>query len=169
MQELALRHEIDTDEATYWTKLVFDADVYRKIYEEHLGFPTWKLLDQREDDAKITRLVHVEPPLGNLPGPLKKLAGERFSYTENGTFDKKAGRYTFSITPSTMADKAKIVGYTRIEKLSEKKIARHCHLSVDVKVFMVGPLIEEKVAGDFRHSYDKSAVYLNAYVKEHRL
>ena len=73
MPEVTLRHEIDTDEDTFWSKIVFDEGFNKKLYEGALKFPGWKLLDSKEDDGKITRRVQVDPPVGDLPGPLKKV------------------------------------------------------------------------------------------------
>ena len=42
--------------------------------------------------------------------------GDRLAYTEEGSFDKKAKRYSFKVTPSTMADKTKISGELWCEK-----------------------------------------------------
>src|SRR5256885_9500197 len=107
MPEITLRHDIDTDEDTYWKKIVFDEGFNKKMYVEHLKIG-WKLENQKEDDAKIARKVHVEPDTSNLPGAVKKVIGDRLAYTEEGSFDKKTKRYTFKVTPSTMAEKTKV-------------------------------------------------------------
>lgn len=169
MPEVTLRHEIDTDEVTYWTKLVFDADFNRKMYMEHLGFPQWKLVELQDDADKATRRVSIEPPLGDLPAPLKKLAGNRFGYTEEGTLDKKAWRYSFRIVPSVMAEKARIVGNVHTETVGDKKIVRHCRISAEVKILMVGSMIEERLVTQLRSSYDRGVSFMNAFIKEHHL
>lgn len=166
MPEITLRHEIDTDEETYWSKCVFDAEFNRKLYIEGLKFPVWKLLDSKDDDAKLWRRVQVDPPMGNMPGPVKKVIGDRLSYVEEGTFDKKAKRYRFAVTPSTLADKTKVAGEMWAEKLGDKKIARIAKISVEVKVFMVGGLVEDRIIGDLRSSYEKGASFTNQYIKE---
>jgi len=171
MPEVTLRHEIDTDEDTYWAKIVFDESFNRKMYVEHMKFPGWKLLDQKDDDAnqKMTRRVQVDPEVGTLPGPLKKVIGDKLSYLEEGTFDKKTKRYTFKVQPSTLADKTKVSGEMWVEKLGEKKIARVCRINVEVKVFMVGGMVEERILGDLRSSYDKGTSFTNQYIKENGL
>ena len=79
MPSVTLRHEIETDEDTYWAKIVFDEAFNKKMYEGHLKIPSWKLLEMKDDDAKLTRRVQVEPDAGNLPGPVKKVIGDRLS------------------------------------------------------------------------------------------
>lgn len=169
MPTVNLRHEIDTDEDTYWWKIVFDEGFNKKLYEEHLKFPGWKILEQKEDDAKLTRRVQVDPQVGNVPGPVKKVIGDKLSYVEEGSFDKKTKRYSFKVHPSTMADKTKITGELWVEKLGDKKIARLCRIDVEVKVFMVGGMVEDRIIQDLRVSYDQGMTYTNDYIKENGL
>lgn len=168
MPEITLRHDIDCDEDTYWKKIVFDETFNKKMYVEHLKIG-WKLEDHKEDDAKITRKVHVEPDTSNLPGPVKKVIGDRLAYTEEGTFDKASKRYKFKVTPSTMADKTKVSGEMWVEKKGDKKVTRFARMSVEVKVFMVGGMVEERIMSDLRTSYDKGTDYTNRYIKDNGL
>lgn len=168
MPEVTLRHEIETDEDTYWPKVVFDPSFNEEMYVKHLQIG-WKLLDQKEDDAKLTRRVHVEPPVGNLPGPLKKLIGDRLSYEEEGTFDKATRRYSFRVKPSTMAEKTKVSGEMWCERLGDKRIARVCRISVEVKVMMVGSMVEERILNDLRASYDKGTAFTNDWIRRNGL
>ena len=104
-----------------------------------------------------------------MPGPVKKLFGDRLSYVEEGTFDKKTRRYTFKVTPSTLAEKTKVAGEMWVEKLGEKKVARVTKISVEVKVFMVGGMVEDRILADLRSSYDKGTTFTNEYIKENGL
>ncbi|HVJ94795.1 MAG TPA: DUF2505 family protein [Labilithrix sp.] len=169
MPELTLRHEFNTDEDTYWSKIVLDQAFNKKMFEGELGFSGWNLVEFKEDDAKISRKIHVEPPSGNLPGPIKKLVGDRVTYTEDGVFDKKAKRYSFKITPSTLADKMKLNGEFWVERIADKKICRVCRVTVEVKVFAVGGAIEERILADMRTSYDRGSSFTNQHIAEHGL
>jgi hypothetical protein len=170
MPELTLRHEIDTDEDTFWSKIVFDEGFNKKLYIDALKFPQWKLLEMKDDDAKITRRVLVEPSTNDLPGPLKKaLGGDKLAYTEEGTFDKKSKRYSFKTTSSLMPDKTKVSGELWVEKLGEKKIRRIAKMFVEVKIFMIGGLVEDRILKDLKSSYDASTAVTNDYIKEHGL
>lgn len=165
MPEITLRHEIDIDEDTFWQKVVLDPSFNEKLYVGYMHFPGWKLLEQKDDDAKVWRRVQVDPPVANLPSAIKKVAGDKFGYVEEGTYDKKSKRYSFKVTPSTMADKTKVSGELWTEKLGDKKIARLCKVSVEVKVFMIGGIVEERIISDLRASYDKGADFTNQQVK----
>jgi hypothetical protein len=168
MPEITLRHEVDTDEDTYWSKCVFDEAFNTQMYVDHLGIK-WKLEEQHEDDAKITRRVHVEPPVGNLPGPVKKVIGDKLAYTEAGTFDKKTKKYSFKVTPSTMAEKTKVSGEMWCEKKGDKKVTRVCRISVEVKVMLVGGMVEERILSDLKTSYERGTVFTNEYIAKNGL
>lgn len=169
MPDITIKHEIDTDEETFWAKLVFDEAFNKKMYEGGLKFPTWNLLEQKETDTSISRRVQVEPPTGNLPGPVKKVIGDRLAYTEEGTFDKKSKRYSFKVKPSTLAEKTKVNGELWCEKISDKKIRRLCKISVEVKMFAIGGMVEDRILEDLKVSYDKGTAWMNEYIKENGL
>jgi len=169
MPEITLRNDIETDEETYWSKCVFDADFNKKLYIDGLQFPVWKLLESKDDDAKLWRRVQVDPPVGNMPTAVKKVIGDRLSYVEEGTFDKKTKRYSFKVVPSTMTDKTKVIGEMWVEKAGEKKITRFTKINVEVKIFMVGGLVEDRILADLRTSYEKGTSFTNKYIKENGL
>jgi hypothetical protein len=168
MPEVTVRHEINTDENTYWGKLVFDEDFNKKLFVQHLGMG-WELMSQKEDDAKVTRTVSVEP-VPNIPASLKKLASkmltEKLSYTEKGTFDKSAKRYEFEITPNLQLEKTRVTGEVWLEKVGEKKVARFCRVSVDVKILVVGSMVEERIVSELKASYDRAAQFINNHIIE---
>jgi hypothetical protein len=112
-------------------------------------------------------VVRVSPKIPPLPGPVKKVIGDGLAYTETGTFDRKKKRYVFSATPNALGDKATTNGEMWAETLGEKKIARVARVSVDVKVFMVGGLIEDQILGSLRSSYADAAIFTNKWVKDH--
>ena len=169
MPEVTLRHELDCDEDTFWSKIVFDETFNKTMYEGDLKFPAWKLVESKEDDAKIVRKVFCDPPAGDLPGPIKKVLGNSLAYTEDGAFDKKSKRYTFKVTPAAMAEKTKINGELWVEKNGDKKITRFCKINVEVKVMLVGGMIQDRILGDLKKSYDSSTIYTNKFIKEHGL
>jgi hypothetical protein len=169
MAEVTLRHDVNTDEDTYWTKIVFSESFNKEMYEKHLRFPGWTLLDSKDDDAKTYRKVKVEPRVGDLPGPVKKVLGDKVNYVEEGTFDKKTKRYEFHVTPSALPDKTKIKGEMWCEKKADKKITRVCRISVEVKVMVVGGMVEQRILSDLRASYDEGTTFTNEYIAKNGL
>jgi hypothetical protein len=168
MPEVTIRHSFECDEDTFWDKCVFDPEFLRRLYTEALKFPGYKLLEQQDGSDKLTRRVHVDPPVANLPAPLKKIAGDKLSYVEDGVFDKKTKRYSFKCIASVMPDKTKNVGEMWVEKRADGTIERVTHVTVEVKVFMIGHLIEERIIADIKRSYDRSAEFTRQYLKELR-
>jgi len=86
--------------------------------------------------------------------------------TEHGTFDKKTRRYHVEVTPTTGADKSTIRADLWVEKIGEKKIRRCAKVSVEVRIMIVGKLIEERVVNDMTLSYSKAAEFTNTWVKK---
>jgi len=70
------------------------------------------------------------------------------------------------VIPSTAAEKSKTEGVLWSEKLGENRCARTAELNVDVKIFMVGSLLEQKIVADLRKSYDETARFIGEYLKE---
>lgn len=165
MTEITIRHELECDEETYW-KCVFAEDYNRRLYKETLKFPGYELVDQKEDDQKIFRKVHVDPPTGSMPAAVKKVVGDKLSWIEEGTFDKGSKRYSFKVVPSAMPEKIQNRGVLWTEKLEGKRCVRLAQISIEVKVFMVGSIIEERLITDLRASYETAAKFTNEYVKE---
>jgi hypothetical protein len=164
--DFTLRHELNCDAETYWEKCVFDAEYNRRLFLEELKFRSYELIEQRDTGDTIVRKAKGEPQVGHLPGPVKKVLGDSFGYVEEGTFDRKAKRYSFRTIPAVLPDKIKIQGSMVCEPLGDKKVTRVTSIHVDVKVFMVGGMIEDRIVADIKHSYDKAAELTNAWVKE---
>ena len=166
MPEVTLRHEFDCDEDTFWEKVIFSEEFNRRLYLDILKFPGFKLLEQRDEGDKRFRRVHLDPPLGNVPAPVRKVVGDKLSYVEEGTYDKHTRRYEFNVTPSTMADKTRNTGVISTEKIGEKKIVRVARVDVQVKVFMIGGMVEEMILGDLKKSYEATATFTREYLRE---
>lgn len=166
MAEFHVRHEFDCAEDTFWEKVMFDPDFNRRLYKEELKFPDWKVLEQKDDGKTIRRKVHIDPPVTGLPGPVKKAVGDKFSYVEDGVYDRATRTYTFHVTPSAMAEKTKTTGTLKTEKLGDKKCARLADIKVDVKVFMIGGMVEDWIIGDLKSSYEAAAKFTRTYLQE---
>ena len=164
MPEITVVHELDCDEDTFWHGCTFNEEFNRQLYLETLKFPGYD--GSNVDSATtVTRKVRIDPPLTGLPGPVKKVLGDRFAYVEEGTFDKATKRYRFKVTPTTMPEKTTTTGEMWCEPRGEKKIARFAKVFVQVKVFAVGGMIEDKIVSDLKASYDAAAKFTNDWVK----
>lgn len=164
MAETTIRTELECSGQDYFEKCLFAEGYATKLFIDTLKFPGAKVLLLDRTGSIWKRRVHIDPPLAGLPGPVTKLIGDSFSYVEEGTYDPKAQRYTFTVTPSTAADKTKTTGESWVESTHGKTVL--CtRLRVEVKIFMVGGMVEEKIMKDFRASFDAAAPFINAFAK----
>ena len=164
-----LKHDLECAGSTYWEKCILIEEFNRRLYGEILKFPKFELLEQKDEGDVVRRRVRIEPPLTGLPGPAKKVIGDRMSYTEVGTYDRKTGHYKFTVTPSTMPDRVRTEGEIWCEDRGDKKCTRIAKIRVEVKVFVVGKMIEDKIGGDLRKSYNAAAAFTNLYLREKNL
>jgi hypothetical protein len=166
MTTVSLRTELDISEDAFWDTCILSEEFNRRLFLEWLKFGGYRLLEQKEENGKLWKRQEVEPSVQGIPGPLKKLLGERLSYVEEGTFDRATHTYTFKTTPSTMADKTRIAGTMRTEKLGENRCVRIVDVTIEVKVFAVGSMAEDKIATDLRASYQATVEFMRTYLKE---
>ena len=166
MHDFILRHEIECDEETYWFKCVFNDEYNERLYLKELRFPKYDQVKYEDDGKIIHRIVRGEPLLPPLPGPVKKVIGEGPAYSEDGSFDRATRHYVFKATPNSLGDKAKTQGDMSVEVLGDKRIARVAKLHVEVKVFMVGGLIEDQIINSLKTSYEKAAAFTNVFIRE---
>ena len=101
MGKFTITHEINCDVATFW-KLFFDKEFNNELFLQVLGFPEYQTLDQQETETAITRKVSGRPKM-NMPGPVEKLLGANFRYTEEGKLDRAKGLWTWKMTAPIVA------------------------------------------------------------------
>lgn len=166
MAKTRIEHTFDCSEATLWQILFFDEEFSRRLYTVTLRFPVWRVLEQKITDDKLVRRVEVQPLVENVPGPIKKVLGDRFAYVEEGTLDRKGNRYRFRVVPSSMSDKTQISGEMYSEPLGDNRVKRVVDFNIEVKIMMIGKIIEQKTIDDTKASYDKMAAFLRTYLKE---
>ncbi|HEY8380261.1 MAG TPA: DUF2505 domain-containing protein [Nannocystis sp.] len=159
MATFRITHEINCNAETFW-KLFFDPEFNTKMFKEALAFPEFEVLEFRETDATIVRKVRAMPKL-NVPGPVAKLLGSGFRYTEEGTFDKATQKWRWKMIPSALADKLRQEGTMWLEPIGDDKIRRVAELITEAKVFGIGGLIESSAEKQMREGWDASAVFFN--------
>jgi hypothetical protein len=99
-----------------------------------------------------------------MPGPVAKLMGSNFRYTEEGTWDKGTKIWRWKMTPSTMAEKLRNEGTMRIEEIGGDKVRRIADLVMEAKVFGIGGLIESSAEKELRNGWDQSAVFQRKWI-----
>lgn len=162
MGKFTVTHEINCNAERFW-QLFFDKEFNDKLYREVLGFPKYEVLKHEETATQITHKVMGQPKL-NLPGPVAKLLGANFIYTEEGSFDRATSRWTWKMTPSALADKMRNEGALRVEPIGADKVRRIAEITIEAKIFGVGGMIESSAEKQLREGWDDSAKFLNKYL-----
>lgn len=164
MGKFTVKHEINCNADTFW-KIFFDKEFNETLFLKELGFPQYKILDARETDTQVIRKISGQPKM-NLPGPVAKIMGSGFSYTEEGSWDKNTKVWRWKMTPSTLADKMRNEGTMRIEPIGENRVRRIADIDIEAKIFGVGGLIESSAEKELRNGWDHSAVFMNKWLAD---
>jgi hypothetical protein len=168
MLSARIQQDFDCDDDTLWQVCLFDEDYSRRLYIETLRFPVWRLKEQRITDTTLVRTVEIQPLLEDLSGPIRSVVGERFAYVEHGTFDRQAKHYRFKIVPNVLPEKTDITGDMYTERLGDRKVRRVINTQVQVKVFAVGRVIEQRTIDDTKASHERIAAFTRKYLAEKR-
>jgi hypothetical protein len=166
MGKFTVTHEIHCNADTFW-KVFLDKEFNEKLYTTALGFPDFKVTDQTETETSVTRKVSAQPKM-EVPGPVQKLIGPGFRYTEEGSMSKTERVWRWKMVPSTLADKLFTSGIIRIEPIGTDKVRRIADMNVEAKIFAVGGLIESTTEKQMREGWDKSAAFMNKWLAEHK-
>ncbi len=166
MADARIEHVFDCTQETFWGKVFFSEEYNRRLFLDTLGFSTWRVVRLEEGPDRVERVVDCAPPLGDLPGPLKKLAEGGAGYREIDSYDRKTHRMTLRVEPSVLRDKLTITGVSRTEPAGPGKCRRIYDSTVVAKVFGLGGMIEGRILDDVRKSYDQAAVFTNRYLAE---
>ena len=164
MATFTMRHDLDCDCEKFW-KLFFEKDFNEQLFKA-LEFPEWKLLDTKETDTEIVRTVKATPKM-EAPAAVAKLLGSSFGYDEVGRFDKASKTLKFIIKPNVMTEKLRNEGTVKCEPRGDGKSTRVVEIIAEAKVFGVGGMIESSFEKSFRTGWQKSADFINKWVKDH--
>lgn len=159
----------DTDAETFWTKIFFDPEYNTRLYLDALDFEGFEQLSLTGEPGGDRMRRMKTAPRTEMPALVEKLIGGSITYTEEGRFDAKSGKWTFAITTSKLSDKIGISGVLWVEPRGDRKIERFCETDVTVKIFGVGGTIEKFIAETTRESYVKTARFTNAWIAKHGL
>jgi len=163
MGVLKLEQEIHCDVPTFWRQF-FDRALTGRLMLEGLGFHAYETLSQEETDAEIRRTVAVVPKL-SMPGPLAKVFGSSFRYTEEGVFDRAAEVFRWKMIPGSMAAKIRVEATLRATPLGPSRLMRHVEFDIEASVFMLGGLIEDTFRKQLTEGWTRSAEIQNEWLK----
>jgi uncharacterized protein DUF2505 len=163
MRRFVLTQDIAADVATHW-KMFFDPDLERELHLTWLKSSDYRVLESRDSDAEIVRKIRVVPKL-DLPGPVAKLIGSGFAYTEAGNFDRKAQVWRSRLTPGVLSERMHAESVVRCEPAGAAACKRTCELTVDARIFGIGGVVESAFEKNLRQGWTQAAAFLNAKLK----
>ncbi len=155
---LAIRQLLDCSEQEFWER-VFRSEDFNLYLYEGLGFE-YELQEWNPDTGY--RRAKVSPGQ-DMPRPVAKVLGERFSYVEEGSFDPGTERYEFRVIPSTLADRIRASGVVVVEGISAHQCERTVTLEISAQVLGLGRLVEAYIVASTREQYAKNAAIVNEY------
>jgi hypothetical protein len=161
-----IKHIFNTDVDTFWDKIFFDADYNKALFEQHLKFAAYNVLElTRTPEGAVHRRVDCTPAI-ELPAVAKKVLGETVSYVEDGRYDPKSRRFTAEVQPKVGADKihTRVVMYA--EPRGDKRIERVAEVDSSVKIFGIGGMLESFMEKQMRASYDTAADFTNKWIAD---
>lgn len=166
MKEVKFDHVFECGIDTYWNEIFFDEAFNHKLFHETLKFAEWKAEVTKDTDAVIERTVTVRPPVGEVPAAVKKVLGDNFGYKEHGKFDRKTQRYHVDIESNVAREKTHIHGDIWLEKIDDKRSRRLATFKLEVKIMVVGKIVEDVIAKDMTRSFERGSVFTNEWIKE---
>jgi Protein of unknown function (DUF2505) len=167
-ETLRIEHTFPCTEETFWG-LFLSTEYNHALFKDYLRFPVWRVGSQRTEGTVIHRVIEVEPHLGDLPGPIKKVIGDNFGYKEDGAYDVAARRYKVRVVPNRLSDKILVNAEQSTEPGPGGTCRRIFRATIDVKIFGIGNLIEKKIAADTTHAYEVGADFTTRYLHQHDL
>lgn len=166
MKKIKFDHIFECDIDTYWNQIFFDEAFNHELFHERLKFAAWKAEITKDTDAVIERTVTVRPPVGEVPAAVRKVLGENFGYKEHGRFDRKSRRYHVDVESNVAREKTHVHGDVWVEKVSEKRVRRFAAFDIEVKIMVVGKLVEEIIAKDMTRSFERGASFTNEWIEK---
>lgn len=161
-----IKHTIETDFETFWDKLFFDPEFNRAMFQDFLGFPVYRLVEERKDaNGVLHRRLECSPKI-ELPAAARKIFGDTVGYTEIGRYEPSQHRYFIQGIPNVGAEKVKTTSEIWAEPRGDKKVERFALVENTVKVFGLGTLIEGFIEQQTRDLYARGADFTNRWIRE---
>lgn len=169
MKEIKFEHTFACDVDSFWNRMFFDQAFNHALFREHLGFLAWDVKVEQDTDEVRKQTVTVKPPVADIPAAVKKVMGDNFGYAEHGTFDKRTKRYAVKVEPNVAKDKTTVQGEIWVEKVDDTHCRRFAKFSIEVKIMMLGKLIEDRIAEDMSQSFEKGAAFTHSWIEQGKL
>lgn len=162
-----IRDSFDCDAATFW-RIFFDGEYSKALYVGHLKFDVFDIVSLEKDSEGNVKRRTKQAPHVEIPAVAKKVIGDSTGFTEDGRFDVKTQRWTFTVTPATAADKVQTKGEMWCESRGEGRIERITRIDTKVKIFGIGGVVEAFIEKTTRTLYGQAAEFTRAWIRDHK-
>ena len=166
MASFTMTHDVACSPEEFWQGFL-DPEFNDELYNKELRFPKFQVVEQKEENGKVSRTVDARPYL-SLPGPVAKALGDGFGYREIGTLDRAKSTYEWRWVTSALTDKLSVEGTMKIEPAGENRCRRVVTIRIGAKIFGIGGLVENAAEKSMREGWDASAAFTNRYAARKR-
>lgn len=164
MQTIHLEHEIGCDEQAFWDAFL-DPTYNKTLFREVLGFPSFEILEQHEDDVAIRRNAAAQPRLPRAQMALARLLRRRgFHFVEHGRFDKQSRTWEWDLEPNVFPSLLSNHGTVRIEPIGYKRVRRIVDIKLAARLPGIGRLIEASAKKRIDQGWRDSARFMNDWL-----
>jgi hypothetical protein len=161
MREVRVESAIACGVEAFW-KLFVDRAFNEALFRDGLAFEQFEILEMTD----TRRVVRCTPKV-SVPGPLRKLLGDRFSYEERGEMDPSGASWRWEVIPSAMPSKISNSGSVRTEDLGDGRCKRIDEMRIEARVFGVGGLIESSTESQVTDAWKQTAIFTNEWIRKH--
>ncbi len=165
-EQIVIVHDFECSEQAFWNTFL-NNDYNKEMFIESMKFARWEVLKFDVSDLTADRIIEVEPRVGELPGPIKKVVGDKVGYREEGRLDRSQNCYELRITPGMLASKISVSGRQYTKPDGDHRCQRIFEATVEVRLFGVGSLIEKHIIRDMQKGYDAGAEFTRGYMERH--
>lgn len=160
--KLSVTHTIDGPPAAFWSRYL-DPAWMQGLHLETLGSTSADLVSQdgTYGDGTVTRTFRYRQQ-PELPGPLRRLVGAEVILTEHGTFDPGTQRWTFTLTPRPLGDKATLSGAMATDAKDDGTSELTFTLEARVKLIAIGGVAEKLIERKAREGQEETVARVNA-------
>ena len=161
MTPFRIVHSFEAPPEQFWEVYV-NPDYERERYVR-TGVESWEEVDRREEDGVVEREIRGTPKR-QLPGFVRKFAGNTLSFTEFLTYDYPNRRVDIRIVPGALSSFVEVVGTSEIEA-TDTGTMRTYEGSVTVRAPLVGGLLERFIIDDLTRSYEARTELMRTWLR----
>jgi uncharacterized protein DUF2505 len=163
MTRIVVTRDLPCSAETFW-RLFLDSGFMTQAFEA-LGIVVREVSTTREGSTAVVRKLHAQPPV-EAPAAVRRLLGPSFAYLEDGRFDRETETWTWTTTPSTLADRTRIGGSLRVENLGLEQCRMAVEATIDVTLFGLGGLVEATGEQTIRSGWTKTADFFEQRLRQ---